>query len=150
MKLTIRARHLDLAPALRDQIHRRLHFALGRLAAEISGIVDHQRDRRLSTSLLLESVLGDLVSRYAMVRRETATTTAAAISIALESIASRSITIELPPTKTRTRTPRAVDTTTTAHTASQPSSASHVRIRTSSENANGTHGSAEIMDEPPR
>ena len=38
MKLTIRARHLDLAPELRDQIHRRLHFALGRLASEIQAV----------------------------------------------------------------------------------------------------------------
>ncbi len=38
MKLTIRARHLDLSPELRDQIHRRLHFALGRLAGEIDAV----------------------------------------------------------------------------------------------------------------
>ena len=38
MKLTIRARHLDLAPELRDLIHRRLDFALGRLAGEIEAV----------------------------------------------------------------------------------------------------------------
>ncbi len=38
MKLTVRSRHLDLGPELLDQIHRRLHFALGRLAAEIQTV----------------------------------------------------------------------------------------------------------------
>ncbi|MBL0220319.1 MAG: HPF/RaiA family ribosome-associated protein [Myxococcales bacterium] len=35
MKLTIRARHLDLTPELRDQLQRRLDFALGRFSTAI-------------------------------------------------------------------------------------------------------------------
>lgn len=35
MKLTIRARHIDLDPELRDQIRRKLAFALGRVAGAI-------------------------------------------------------------------------------------------------------------------
>jgi len=35
MKLTIRSRHVDLGPELREQIHRRVAFALGRLAGAI-------------------------------------------------------------------------------------------------------------------
>jgi putative sigma-54 modulation protein len=35
MKLTIRTRHLELSQALRDQLHRRIMFALGRLAPAI-------------------------------------------------------------------------------------------------------------------
>lgn len=38
MKLTILARHLDLGPELRDQLHRRLDFALGRLATAIRAV----------------------------------------------------------------------------------------------------------------
>ena len=38
MKLTIRARHLDLSPELRDQLQRRLDFALGRLATAIRAV----------------------------------------------------------------------------------------------------------------
>ena len=38
MKLTIRARHIDLPSELRDQIHRRLHFALGRFASEFHSV----------------------------------------------------------------------------------------------------------------
>jgi putative sigma-54 modulation protein len=38
MKLTIRARHLDLGPELRDQLQRRLDFALGRLATAIRAV----------------------------------------------------------------------------------------------------------------
>jgi putative sigma-54 modulation protein len=35
MKLTIRTRHLELSPELRDQLHRRIQFALGRLSPAI-------------------------------------------------------------------------------------------------------------------
>ncbi|MCX5743322.1 MAG: HPF/RaiA family ribosome-associated protein [Proteobacteria bacterium] len=35
MKLTIRTRHLDLGPELRDLLHRRLDFALGRLTTAL-------------------------------------------------------------------------------------------------------------------
>jgi len=38
MKITIRARHLDLSPELRDLLHRRLEFALGRLATAIRAV----------------------------------------------------------------------------------------------------------------
>lgn len=38
MKLTIRARHVDLTAELREQMHRRLHFALGRLAPAIRAV----------------------------------------------------------------------------------------------------------------
>lgn len=38
MKLTIRTRHVELTPALRDQLVRRLDFALGRLATAIRAV----------------------------------------------------------------------------------------------------------------
>ena len=38
MKLTIRARHLELSPELRAQLQRRLNFALGRLATAIRAV----------------------------------------------------------------------------------------------------------------
>ena len=38
MKLTFRARHLDLGPDLADQLRRRVHFGLGRLATAIRSV----------------------------------------------------------------------------------------------------------------
>ncbi len=38
MKLTFRARHVDLSPELHDQLQRRLDFALGRLATAIRAV----------------------------------------------------------------------------------------------------------------
>jgi len=38
MKLTIRARHLEISPELDDQLRRRLEFALGHLAAAIRAV----------------------------------------------------------------------------------------------------------------
>ena len=38
MKLTIRARHIDLSPELHDQLQRRLDSALGRLATAIRAV----------------------------------------------------------------------------------------------------------------
>jgi putative sigma-54 modulation protein len=38
MKLAIHARHLDLSPEVRDQLQRRLHVALGRLATSIHAV----------------------------------------------------------------------------------------------------------------
>lgn len=38
MKISIRARHLDLTPELRDQLHRRIYFALGRFAPVLRNV----------------------------------------------------------------------------------------------------------------
>ena len=81
-----RTRHFELSPALRDQLHRRLTFALGRLAASIRAvevtIVDTNGPRGGADKLLRIRVRG--ASLPSIVIEQVGTDILSTVSLAAE------------------------------------------------------------------
>lgn len=86
LNVTIRTRHFELSPALRDQLHRRLTFALGRLAASIRAvevtIVDTNGPRGGADKLLRIRVRG--ASLPSIVIEQVGTDILSTVSLAAE------------------------------------------------------------------